>query len=101
MHPNIVSVFYGFCVYVYNDFTSGYASLRGRASRPLMYIQRLRQMMIEVYKIYYNTGPAYMGELFNEVDRLYHSRSVKSLQQSRFNTVTYGRDYFRHQGAKE
>ena len=35
--------------YVYNDLTSSYASLRGRANRPLMYNQRLKQMMIEVY----------------------------------------------------
>ena len=58
-------------------------------------------MMIEVYKIYHNIGPVYMGDLFNKVDQLYHSRSVKSLQQPRFNSVTYGRDSFSYQGAKE
>ncbi len=57
--------------YVYNDFTSSYASLREKANRPLTYIQRLKQMMIEVYKIYHNIGPVYMEDLFNKVDHLY------------------------------
>ena len=37
-----------------------------------MYMQRLKQIMIEVYKIYHNIGPAYMGELFNKVEHKYH-----------------------------
>ncbi len=42
-----------------------------------------------------------MGELFNKVEHLYQSRNVKSLKQPRFNTVTYGRDPFSYQRAKE
>ncbi len=81
-----------------NDFTSSYASPSGRANRPLMYIQRLKQIMIGVHKIYHNTAPAYMGELLNTVVLLYHSRSVKSLQQPRFNSHD-GRNSFSYQGA--
>ncbi len=33
--------------YGYNDFTSSYASLRGRANRQLMHIQRLKQTTVE------------------------------------------------------
>ncbi len=59
--------------YVYNDCTSSYTSLGGRANRRPLYIQRLKQMtMIEVYKIYHNIGLAYMGELFKKVDHLYY-----------------------------
>ncbi len=57
-------------------------------------------MMIQVYKIYNNTGQL-RENFFNKVDHVYQSRSVKSLQQPRFNTVTYGRNYFSYQGAKE
>ncbi len=73
---------------MYNDFTSSYVSLRAKANRPLMYI-RLKQMMIELYKRYQNSRPACMGERFNKVDHLHQSRSVRSLQQPLFNTVTY------------
>ena len=59
-----------------------------------MYIQHLKQIMIEVYKIYHNIGPAYMGELCDKVDHFHQSRNVKSLKQPRFNTVTCGRDSF-------
>ncbi len=38
--------------HVYNDFAASYTILREKAHRPLMYVQRLRQMMIEVYKVY-------------------------------------------------
>lgn len=56
--------------------------------------------MIEVCQIYHNIGPAYIGERFNKVDHFYHLRNVKSLQQSRFNALTYGRDSFSYQGIK-
>ncbi len=85
--------------YVYNDFTSSYASLRGRANRPLMYI-RLKQMIIEVHKIYHNIGQL-IWLIYKKVEHLYQSRNVKSLKQPRFNIVTYGQDSFSYQGAKE
>ena len=42
-----------------------------------------------------------MGDLFNKVDHFYHSRNVRSLQQPRFNSVSYGWDSFSYQGAEE
>ena len=35
--------------YVYNDFTSSHAELRKIAQRPLMFIERQRCILIEVY----------------------------------------------------
>ncbi len=50
--------------YLYNDFTASRTTLREMASR-LMYVQRLLQMMIKVYKFHHNTGPVYMENRFN------------------------------------
>ena len=36
--------------FVYNDFTSSYADLRKLARRPLMYTERQRCILVEVYK---------------------------------------------------
>ncbi len=47
------------------------------------------------------TTDVYTTSETNNMDHLYHSMNVKSLQQSRFNTVTYGRNSFIYQGAKE
>ncbi len=60
----IEKIQYRALTYMYNDFASSYASLRGRANRPLMYTQLFKHIMIEVYKIYHNIRPAYMGEFF-------------------------------------
>ena len=59
---------------------------------------------MEVYKIYHNIWPTYMGALFiNKVQHFIYINQgiVKSLKQPRFNTVTFGRDSFSYQGAKE
>ncbi len=53
-----------------------------------MYVQRLRQMMIEVYKVYHNIGPVYMENLFNKADQFYNTRCIKPLEQLSFNTIT-------------
>ncbi len=70
------------------------------ANRPLVYIQRLRQIMIEVYKVCHNIGLVYMESLFNKVDQFYNTRCVKPLKQPSFNTVTCGCNSFTYQGAK-
>ncbi len=86
----IEKVQFGALRHVYNDFTASYSTLREKSNRPLMNAQRLRQMMIEVCKVYHNTGPVYMGNLFNKADQLYITRCVKLLEQPSFNTITYG-----------
>ena len=58
--------------------------------------------MIEVYKIYHNIGPAYVGELFKNLEQfIYQSRTVKSVKHQRFYTMTDGRDSVSYQGTKE
>ncbi len=37
-----------------------------------MYVQRLRQMIIEAYKVYHNIGPVYnMENRFNKADQFF------------------------------
>ncbi len=70
-------------------------------NRPLMYVQRLRQMMIEVYKVYHNIGSVYMESLFNKADPFYYTRCVKPLEQLSFYIITYRYNFFTSQGTKE
>ena len=49
--------------YIYNDFDSLYSSsLRKKGQRPLMYIERLKEMLVEVYKSYYKINPKHLLE---------------------------------------
>ena len=51
---------------VYNDYESCYKDLRVRSKRPLLYIQRLRMIVLEMYKIYCDIGPIYLKEFVNK-----------------------------------
>ncbi len=66
-----------------------------------LYVQRLRQIMIEVYKVYHNIGPVYMGIRFNKVDQFDNSRCIKPLEQPSFNAIANGCNSFTYQGAKD
>ena len=60
--------------YVFNDFKSPYGELRKRADRPVMYVQRLRAILIEAYKAYFNIGPKYTCD-----NQVYSTRNDKML----------------------
>ena len=50
--------------YVSDVFKSPYGELRKRAGRSVMYVQRLRAMLTEVYKAYFNICPKYNSVTF-------------------------------------
>ena len=54
--------------YVHNDFISSYAELRIIAHRPLMFIERQRCILIEVYKC------------LNQISPRYHQHKIHDLQ---------------------
>ncbi len=44
-----------------NDYGSTYCDLLARAKLSLLYLQRLRQVLTEVYKIVHNESPMYIS----------------------------------------
>ena len=86
--------------FVYNDFVSSYSDLRAKANRPLMYVQRLRYMMTEVYKIINKEGPTYLHGLFSIKETCYNTRDLYILEQPKDNTVKYGFNSITYQGAR-
>lgn len=85
--------------YVYNDYRSSYSELREKSGRSLMYVQRLRNMLYEVYKCIYDVGPAYQANVF-EVNEGSRSKNGTQLKQKMYKTVTYGKNTFTYQGSK-
>ena len=86
--------------FVYNDFTSSYSDLRRKANRPLMYVQRLRTIVTEVFKICNKFGPTYNHDLFVRSDNTHSMRNKMALVQPMCNYFKYGINSFRYQGAK-
>jgi hypothetical protein len=85
--------------YVFNDFNSSYSELRSKANRPLLYVQRLRSLVVEVYKILNNQSPAYLNDLFIIKESQYELRNILPLQQPKYNTMKYGLNSLAYQGA--
>lgn len=86
--------------YVYNDFNSTYAQLRVKANRPLMYVLRLRKVLLEVFKSLNKIGPSYLHNVYMEYESRYDMRSAHNVYLPHFNTVTYGQQSQRYQGSK-
>jgi hypothetical protein len=84
---------------VYN-FVSSYSDLRTKADRPLMYVQRLRYMMTEIYNIINKEGPTYLHGLFSIKETCYNTRNLNMLEQPKYNTVKYGFNSVTYQGAR-
>jgi hypothetical protein len=46
--------------YVFKDYSSSYTELRHKANKPLLYVQRLRLILLEVYKFVNKVQCIYM-----------------------------------------
>ncbi len=57
--------------FAYCDFQSSYKELRERAGVPILYVDRLRTSMCEVYKIINEIGPIYLQKLYTQKKTLW------------------------------
>ena len=89
---------------VYSEYNSTYTELRERADLPLLCTSRVRNQMIDVFKVFIQgNGPRYLRTFFKECERGYNhdnTRSTWSLDLPKYSTVKYGRNNFRCHGAK-
>ena len=65
-----------------------------------MYVQRLRCILLEVYKIVHTLGPSYLHDLVSVKELTYNTRKECLLIQPKYNSVKYGRNSFKYQGSK-
>lgn len=86
--------------YVTDDFTSSYNVLLEKCQLPTMFIQRMRFVMIEIYKVLNNIGPVYLRGMFTCKTSNYDMRSSFILSLPTFNNVRYGSNAIKYQGAK-
>ena len=86
--------------FVYNDFKSSYKKLRELSGKPLVYTQRLRSLLTEVQRSVNHEGPVYMTDMFKRKVLSYNIRNTNCLILPKVNSVKYGFNSFRYQGAK-
>ena len=71
-----------------------------KSQLPTMFIQRMRFVMIEVYKVLNNIGPVYLRGMFTYKENNYDMRSSNILTQPAFKNVKYGFNTIKYKGAK-
>ena len=85
--------------HVFNDYVSSYVDLRQKANRPLLYVQRMKLIMIEVLKIVNKIGPKYLHDMFVLKNNSHNLRNSLTLIQPKFKTVTYGKCSLKYEGS--
>ncbi len=81
--------------FIYNDFNSLYSDLRVMADRPLLYVERLKAIVSEVFKLYSSCSPLYNGFLIKKYDMRICGRRLKPLELP----VFYDKNCFKYRAA--
>ena len=85
--------------YVFNNFSASYTELRERSNRPLLYVNRLKMILHEVYKCITKSNPSYLHNLVTIQNNVHDTRGKFKLEHNRFNYVKYGKESFSYLGA--
>ena len=85
--------------YVYNDFNLLYTDLRIMANRPLMYIERQRSILLEVYKCIKQISPRYLRDMFEIKMMLYNLRNESIVILPKYKFIKYVRYSILYDGA--
>jgi len=72
---------------VFKDYSSSYRELILKANKPLLYVQPLRQISLEVYKIVNKIGPRHFNEMFNFREMSYDLRNSHTILPFNYNTI--------------
>ena len=86
--------------FVYSDFTSSYDALLKKGNHQMLYLNRLRNIATEVYKICNGYSPRYLSDLIERKLLPYNVRAKDILNQPKCNSVSYGLNSFRYKGPK-
>ncbi len=84
--------------HVFNDFKSPHGELKKRTYRLVMYVQRLRAILIEVYNAYFDIGSKYTCDIFTKSNQVYSTRNDKMLVQPKCFNFSHGIYSFRYEG---
>ena len=81
------------------DHKSSYASLRKQLGIDCLYLKRMKDIVIEVYKTVNKINPDFMHDIFVTKDSTHDFRDGHKLCMPNFNTIQYGKMSFSYYGA--
>ena len=68
--------------------------------KPLLYVHRIKLIMIELFKIVHKIGPSYLHELFVRKVDIHNVRGSFRFTMPIFRTIQYGKHSLRYEGAQ-
>jgi hypothetical protein len=86
--------------FIFNDTCSNYTDLLKRVRKDTMLTQRLKGILVFVYKCVNKLGPTYLNALFHVKVNLYNIRNDILVVQPKVNTVTNGINSIVYHGAR-
>ena len=85
---------------VLNDYSSSYRDLLDKASKPTLYVSRLKAIAIEAYKCKEKESPDYINVMLNPQIKPYDLRGGPRAEHPKVNTTSCGLYNFTYQVAK-
>ena len=86
--------------FVYGDFISSYEVLLKKGNHQMLYLGRLKNIALEVYKLLNGLSPDYIAEMVSVKPNKYNLRNDKALTQPKCKTVKFGLNSFSYKGPK-
>ena len=62
---------------ILKDYNGSYIKLRQQANRSLLYVDILRPIIIQVFKIYYKQCPLYLDDLKTKTQYTYNTGNIQ------------------------
>ena len=81
------------------DHTSSYVALRKQLGIDCLYLRRIKDIILEVYKTVNKKNPEFMHNMFTIKDTTHDFRDGQKLFVTNFNTIQYGKMTFSYYGA--
>jgi hypothetical protein len=81
------------------DHKSTYEQLRKQLGIDCLYLKRIKEIVIEVYKTVNKINPEFMHDIFVAKDTSHNFRDGHILRMPNFNTIQYGKMSFAYYGA--
>jgi len=86
--------------YIYNDFCAIYQDLLEKSNLSLLYVRRMKTVLIQIFKIIHKLGPIYLHDLLSLKEKCYNFRNDQIAELPRCKSKKYGFNSFRYEGAK-
>ena len=83
-----------------NDSVSAYHTLLEKCERNTLFFERIKLMLVEVYKVINNIEPCLLSHLYSLKSQPYDLRNCSILVQPEFSTISFGKKSIKYKGAK-